>query len=235
MKKFYKEFYSTGNNRYHLLQADDDLYVATSTFIKLSRRLKFFKPELLQGLKLLKLTPPLMILLENVMFMEKLPNQEDEVPEFVKYRVPKHKQIKNSIANAYDFVHTEQAQKLEETHQKKLEELKGEKKEVLNEYMKSYKEFKERLEQSFKLTRASISLEQPKNAVIKSMAASGVHHLYSEHITGFMDNVYMYHIDMFAKVTIYRVITVKGVVQSIDTFIYDNKIVQALENKLKEI
>lgn len=248
MKKDYKEFYSIGNNRYYTLTADDELFIATSTFIKVARKFKFLNNELLQGLKLLKITTPIMILFDYLTKVKLLKEQVKDTPEeFLKYEQPKGDEIKMIVAAAYNEVRSQQEKKLDEwlfkmsveiKHKLKENKIFTEKlyKEKFNVYEERHKILLENIRRYDPLISGQIDLNNPKgNEIIKGMLDSGIKHLYTETITGFMSNVYMYHIDMFSKLTIYRVITVKNVVQTIDTFIYDQKLVKKLMKHLEKL
>ena len=60
------------------------------------------------------------------------------------------------------------------------------------------------------------------------MVKNGLEHLYTEKVTNFVNNVFLYDLDCFGTVTIYKVITVKNVVKSVESFIYDRKLIEEL-------
>ncbi len=247
MEKSYKEFYNIGNNRYYTLTADDELFIATSTFIKVARRFKFLKTEITQGLKLLKITTPIMILFDYLTSIKLLNNPKDTAEELLRYEQPAGDEIKMIVASAYNEARIEQEKMLLEWFNKMGEEVRKTlvEKDIFteDEYDNRMTVFKNRYEISLQtikkhdpLLNGQIDLNDPKgNKIIKGMIDSGISHLYTEPITGYMSNVYMYNIDMFAKLTVYRIITVKNVVQTIDTFIYDQKLIKKLMKHLEKL
>ena len=58
--------------------------------------------------------------------------------------------------------------------------------------------------------------------------------LQARSVNAFTKNVYLYEQDEFGTLTIYRLITIKNVVKTIDTFIYDKKLVECLLKTLYE-
>ena len=81
--KDYKKFYQIGQNRYYLLKYDDELHLVTESFLKKPTFL-FFKKEIKQGLKLLKLTAPISILFQKTLECE-LESEDKDFPDMNRY------------------------------------------------------------------------------------------------------------------------------------------------------
>ena len=62
--------------------------------------------------------------------------------------------------------------------------------------------------------------------MLRGLMAKGLNHLFTEKVTTFVSNVYLYELDCFGTLTIYRVVTIKNVTKTIDTFIYDRKLIK---------
>lgn len=244
MTKDYIKFHSIGNNDYYTLIADNEMFIATSTYIGVEKRL--FKKKIVQGLKLLKITPPMMVLFDFLTNITKLEGQEDVPKEFIKYNITGHDKVKDYVKETYKEALKSQLddvdiwlEKMYEETSKRLKRDNNLSEETLKEktaaYRKRARELKQRARENDPIKTNRIDVRQPtKNKVLSGMMHSNIHHLYTEPITGFMSNVYMYNVDEFGKVIIYRVITVKNVVQTIDTFIYDIAIVKKLEKHLEK-
>lgn len=239
MNKHYKQFYEIGNNRYFTLSADGDTYIATNSFIKVANRFKFMKQkDLIQGLKLLKMSTPITILFGMLANIEPTSTQKSDTEELKQYEILDPKAIKDNIKMAYDIAITEQINELQEWYntmianiKKELDEKDLSKDEYKKELEKRSGVYKTRLDRSIQSVHEHsqlgniISLENPKgNKVIKSFLENGLHHLFTEKVTGFASNVYLYEQDQFGTLTIYRIITVKNVIKTIDTYIYDRKL-----------
>ena len=69
---------------------------------------------------------------------------------------------------------------------------------------------------------------------MKGMLNSGLNHLYTERITTFVSNIFLYNVDVFGKVTIYRLLAVKSKIKSVDTFVYDRKLINEFLNHVYE-
>ena len=60
MMKHYKKFYEIGNNRYYTIVADDEMYIASESFLQLGKKNLFRKQKYLNtGFKLLKFSSPI--------------------------------------------------------------------------------------------------------------------------------------------------------------------------------
>ena len=78
--KYYKKFYEVENNKYYILEADDELYVATESFLKIGKK-KFSNKyeELVQGFKLLELSAPIAVLFNLILDRKAKDNPISEV------------------------------------------------------------------------------------------------------------------------------------------------------------
>ena len=242
MDKKYELFYEKGQNRYYTLIADGETYLATESVIPVARRFRFLKPRVMtQGLKLLKFSTPIAFLFNELVNVKKEKGQRGVSEDLIRYNIIDNKKVKEDIYSSYANIIKEQRDELYKWYDARCKEIKSNLKEK-NEYTdEKYNEitsvYKERLEKSLKIVddrhplNKDFTLDEPKhtgNKIIKAMLGSGLEHLYTERVTAFADNVYMYEQDCFGTLTIYRVFTVKNVVKTVDTFVYDKKLVEAL-------
>lgn len=242
MNKSYKKFYEIGNNRYYTLVADQELYIATESFIKVAPRFSFLKPKTLtQGLKLLKLTAPVTILFNLVVNtkLDKKRNKKDTADELLKYEVVDHKVVKDLIKAAYMDNVEQQKEELNEwlkDMRVEVEEKISDGKGAVNakEFEEKMKVFYTRYDRALKLIEKNnplgktIIVDDSQATAFTKLKFVKVKHLYTEKVTNLVENKYFYELDTFGTLTIYRMITVKNVTKTIDTFIYDKKLLKEL-------
>lgn len=242
MNKKYELFYEKGQNRYYTLIADGETYLATESVIPVARMFRFLKPKnMTQGLKLLKFSTPIAFLMRELTEIKKEKGQRGVSEDMIRYTKIDNDKLKNDIYKCYENVIKEQRDELYRWFDERCKEIKSSLKEsnefTKEEYEKRTAIYKDRLDRSLKIVddrhplNKDFSLDTPKHTgskIIKAMLGSGLEHLYTERVTAFADNVYLYEQDCFGTLTIYRVFTVKNVVKTIDTFIYDKKLVEAL-------
>lgn len=223
--KYYKKFYEVGNNKYYILEADDELYVATESILKIGKK-KFSKKyeELVQGFKLLKLSAPVAVLFNLMLDMKTKDNKASE--DMITYEKLSNKFVKDSIKSNYDNVFDEQLKQLEEWYEDLSSKVDDKKK-----LIKKYNELKDHINRNNPIKNGFINLtnvDYTECNIVRSMIKNGLEHLYTEKVTNFVNNVFLYDLDCFGTVTIYKVTTVKNVVKSMESFIYDRKLIEEL-------
>jgi len=229
--KHYKQFYEIDNNRYYTIDVDDEMYVGTESILKVGKKKLFRKQDVLtMGFKLLKFSAPVAVLFNALNDVEKTKDQKYDTEELITYEKIDNKKIKDDIKKSYTQVIEDEIAALE---QQGLDLL-GEGKTELAEYIKPYIDKLKKLDP---LANAGIDLVVPIHTgdmVVKSLLRVGIEHLYTEKVNAFTNNIYFYEQDCFGTLTIYRIITVKNVTKTIDTFIYDKKVVGSLLKTIYE-
>lgn len=245
MDKKYKKFYEIGNNRYYVLPIEDEVYIATETFIDIQGKLKFLKPKkLTQGLKLLHLSVPISVLFQEINNLKPNKKQddlynymsdckeihEDDLQSMLRYPKLSEKHVKNKIFEYYSSA-------IEET-KKELNNWYKEVSKSANLNKDGLAALKERYENNLKLLEKESpihkdividNIDDTAPLVVKTMLKSrDFKHLYTHKMSSFVNEVYLYDLDVFGQVTIYRIITVKNTVKSVDSFIYDKKLIKSL-------
>ena len=227
--KHYKKFYEIGNNRYYTIVADDEMYIGTESFLQLGKKRIFRKPkELNTGFKLLKFSTPiaqLFLALDNLAPEKK---QRYDSDDLVIYNFIDNKRLKEDIKSAYLLVYNTEVENVN----KQMNEFIAQDKKELAEQCKQYLDKLKNLD-----LMNGLDLETPEHTgcmIIKTMLREGLEHLFTERVNAFTKNVYLYEQDEFGTLTIYRLITIKNVVKTIDTFIYDKKLVECLLKTLYE-
>ena len=221
--KHYKKFYEIGNNRYYTIVADDEMYIATESFLKLgSKNILGKEKELRTGLKLLKFSSPiaqLFLALDNLEFSKKQRYDSDDLKIYAHIN---NRELKENIKKAYLDVYNQEVESVRKQRDELIEDGKI-------EIAKSCEEYLQKLEKLDLMD--GIDLNSPEytgSPIIKSMIWNGFEHLYTEKVNAFTKNVFLYEQDEFGTLTIYKIITIKNVVKTIDTFIYDKELVKNL-------
>lgn len=227
--KYYKKFYEIGNNKYYTIVADDETYIATESFLKLGKKNILGKEkELCTGFKVLKFSVPITKLFTYLDMLEPSKKQRYDAEEFTIYNHIDNKELKEDIKQLYLKVINDE-----------IENIKKQKEELIQDgrvdIASSCDEYIAKLNMIDPMD--GIDLETPTHTscnIIKTMLREGLEHLYTERVNAFTKNVYLYEQDEFGTLTIYRLITIKNVVKTIDTFIYDKKLVECLLKTLYE-
>lgn len=227
--KHYKKFYEIGNNRYYTIVADDEMYIASESFLQLGKKKLFRKQKYLNtGFKLLKFSSPIAQLFNALDNLEPSKKQRYDSDDLIIYNHIDNKKLKQDIKNSYLQVYNEEIENITKQRDEFISQGKTELVDKCNDYLKQLEDLD---------LMNGIELESPDHTscnIIRTMLREGLEHLFTERVNAFTKNVYLYEQDEFGTLTIYRVITVKNVVKTIDTFIYDKKLVESLLKTLYE-
>lgn len=221
--KHYNKFYEIGNNRYYTIVADDEMYIASESFLQLGKKKLFRKQEYLNtGFKLLKFSSPVVQLFLKLNELEPTKKQKYDSDDLITYNHINNKELKEDIKKAYLEVYNQEIANIEQQKTEFIAQGNEEAIKKCDEYLHNLKNMD---------ILGDIDLETPEHTscmIIKTMLREGLEHLYTERVNAFAKNVYLYEQDEFGTLTIYRIITVKNVVKTIDTFIYDKKLIESL-------
>ena len=227
--KHYKKFYEIGNNRYYTIVADDEMYIASESFLDIGKKRLFRKQKYLNtGFKLLKFSSPIAQLFLALDNLEPDKKQKYDSDDLIIYDHIDNKKLKATIKDTYLAAYNDEVKNIEKQRDELIEEGKLDLAASCEEYLKHL----EKLD-----LMDGIDLETPEHTgcmIIKTMLREGLEHLFTERVNAFTKNVYLYEQDEFGNLTIYRLITVKNVVKTIDTFIYDKKLIECLLKTLYE-
>lgn len=239
MNKHYKKFYEVGQNRYYTLEADNDLFLATETFIPTPNRFKFLKPiKMIQGLKLLKMSPPVMLLLSILSELEPIEQAEDIPQEFSKYPVVDPTEVKTQLYSLYKQAMSEQKREVVRHFNNVKKNLdKADEKyvdwciQVNNQQARALADI-----EAQSPLHNHISLKRPVgNKTINDFIHNlSYNFLYSEKVTAIAENVFLYRQDSFGTITFFKLFIVKNVIKSMDTYVYDINLLKALFNSMQK-
>ena len=227
--KHYKKFYEIGNNRYYTITADNEEYLATESFLNMGRKRLFRKQkELITGFKLLKFSSPIAQLFNALDNIKPSKKQRYDSDDLIIYEHIDNKILKENIKQAYLQVINDAINDMLQQRTQLINEGKTELAESCNKYIEDLKNID---------PLDGIDIETPEHTscmIIKTMLREGLEHLYTERVNAFTKNVYLYEQDEFGTLTIYRLKTIKNVVKTIDTFIYDKKLIECLLKTIYE-
>lgn len=227
--EYYNKFYEIGYNRYYTIVADDEMYIASESFIPLGKKGLFRKQKNLKtGFKVLKFSSSIAYLFNALNNLEPSKKQRYDSDDLVIYNHIDNKKLKEGIKNSYLEVYNAEIANVNQ----QIDEFTKQGKDELVEQCKKYLEKLKTVD-----LMEGIDLESPNHTgcnIIRTMLRDGLEHLYTERVNAFTKNVYLYEQDEFGTLTIYRIITIKNVAKTIDTFIYDKKLVESLLKDLYE-
>ena len=226
--KHYKKFYEIGNNRYYTIVADDEMYLANESFLNLGKKKLFRKQkDLVTGFKVLKFSAPIAILFNTLNNLKPDEKQRYDSDDLTTYGHIDNKELREKIRNSYLESINQEIERAERDMKDYLENDKIK----LAQHCEKYINDLRKLNPMEGIDLKGTNLKSP---IIKSMLNDGLELLFSERVNAFTKNVYLYDQDEFGNLTIYKLITVKSVVKTIDTFIYDKKLVECLLKTLYE-
>lgn len=235
LDKKYIKFYEVGNNRYYLLSYDNDLFVATESFVPQKKLLWFKRKGFTQGLKLLQLTPAISILFDEIINMP-IDVEDKDFPDMTTYIKVDNKELRNRINFLYkmsldnmikdaqeDFDNWVDDFTLnnKELSQDKLDEIINTQEKRLNENIKIIKD-------NNIINTLNFKWNAGENLIVKKMLDNNMEFLYTQKIGAGYKIYYLYELDDFGTLTIYKIQCVKDVVKTIDTFIYNRELIQEL-------
>lgn len=235
-KKFIK-FYEIDNNAYYLLPFDDELHIATESFLTLEKRFLFFKKrkKFSQGLKLLQLTGPISLLFDAILNID-IEKEDKDFPDMTTYKKIDNVELRKKIECIYKDTLEAQIREAREDFEGWVDDLILNNKEMSEEQINNVVSInRQRLEQNILdmkthniFSSLSFKWKTGENTIIKKMLDNNMEFLYSQKIDAFYKIYYLYEFDSFGTLTIYKIHCVKDVAKTIETFIYNREIIQEL-------
>lgn len=238
LDKRFKKFYEVGNNRYYVLPFDGELYLGTEDFLEIPR--KFFKKpkELTQTLKLLELSAPILLLFNSVIDT-KVDEIDDEFKDMCTYEKVDNAKLRKGIRDSYETALKIEIDKIREDFNKWSEDFAESSigkftEEEIENTLKANEIRIEKIIEQFKQMHISNAIntnipnKKVENDIVKKMITNGLEFIYSHQMTSTMKIYYLYDLDKFGTITIYKVICVKEHIKSINSFIYNRELIQEL-------
>lgn len=237
LDKRYIKFFETGNNRYYLLPFSDELHIVTESILPIEKKFLFFKKkkDLVQGIKLLELTAPISMLFQEIINAD-IDTKDEEFPDMTTYKKVNNVEIRKTLEEYYKDALDIRVGEMENEFNNWLE---GIRENLTNLDEKELKQIentnRKRLEQNIMAVKEhsplnfmSFKWKTGENLVIKRMLDNNMEFLYSQKIGSNYKIYYLYELDVFGVVTIYKIHCVKDIIKTIETFIYNREIIQEL-------
>lgn len=234
----FKKFYEVGNNRYYVLPFGDELYLGTENFLEIPR--KFFKKpkELTQTLKLLELSAPILLLFNSVVDT-KVDEIDDEFKDMCTYEKVDNSKLRRDIRESYDMALQIEVNAIYNDFDNWCENFAKDSigkftEEEIEDTIRANELRVEEIVKNFKNVHSSsfISTNVPnkkvENDVVKKMITNGLEFIYSHQMSSTMKVYYLYDLDKFGTITIYKVVCVKEHIKAINSFVYDRALIQEL-------
>lgn len=237
LDKRYIKFFETGNNRYYLLPFSDELHIVTESILPIEKKFLFFKKkkDLVQGIKLLELTAPISMLFQEIINAD-IDTKDEEFPDMTTYKKVNNVEIRKTLEKYYKDALDVRVGEMENEFNNWLE---GIRENLTNLDERELKQIentnRKRLEQNIMAVKEhsplnfmSFKWKTGENLVIKRMLDNNMEFLYSQKIGSNYKIYYLYELDVFGVVTIYKIHCVKDIIKTIETFIYNREIIQEL-------
>lgn len=237
LDKRYIKFHEVGNNKYYLLPFSDELHIVTESILPIQKKFLFFKKkkDLVQGIKLLELTAPISMLLQEVISAD-VDTKDEEFPDMTTYKKIDNLKMRKTLEEYYMSALNERIEQMEADFDSWLEDIR----ETMNnldesELNKIENANRKRLEQNIDAVKShsplnfmSFKWKSGENLVIKRMLDSNLEFLYSQKIGSNYKIYYLYEVDVFGVVTIYKIHCVKDIIKTMETFIYNREVIQEM-------
>ena len=237
LDKRYIKFHEVGNNKYYLLPFSDELHIVTESILPIQKKFLFFKKkkDLVQGIKLLELTAPISMLFQEVISAD-VDTKDEEFPDMTTYKKVDNLKMRKTLEEYYMSALNERIEQMKADFDSWLEGIR----ETMNnldesELNKIENANRKRLEQNIDAVKShsplnfmSFKWKSGENLVIKRMLDSNLEFLYSQKIGSNYKIYYLYEVDIFGVVTIYKIHCVKDIIKTMETFIYNREVIQEM-------
>lgn len=237
LDKRYIKFFETGNNKYYLLPFQDEIHIVTESVLPIQKKFLFFKfnKDLTQGIKLLELTAPISMLFQEMLNAD-VDKKDMEFPDMTTYKKIDNIKLRTNLENYYKMAQDEKIEQMRNEFEEWLDNTISSTPNItIEEIEKLEKTNRIRLEQNIiavkehsPLNFINFKWKSGENLIIKKMLDNNMEFLYTQKIGSNYKIYYLYDLDVFGVVTIYKVHCVKDIVKTIETFIYDREIIQEL-------
>lgn len=237
LDKRYIKFYEIDNNAYYLVPFDDELHIATESFLQLQKKFLWFKKtkKFTQGLKLLQLTGPISLLFDAILNTD-IDKEDKDFPDMTTYKKVDNLELRKKIESIYKDNMDAQIRIQRENFEMWRDDFILNNEELSDEEVDNIINInQERLEQNILAIKShnifnslNFKWKAGECAIVKKMLDNNMEFLYSQKIGANYKIYYLYELDIFGTLTVYKVQTVKEIVKTIETFIYNREIIQEL-------
>ena len=203
----------------------------------IQKKFLFFKKkkDLVQGIKLLELTAPISMLFQEIINAD-IDVKDEEFPDMTSYKKVDNIKLRKTLEEYYLEATNEKVKQMEDEFDKWLNDIYDTMNNLDDCELKKLEETnRKRLEQNIRIMKEhsplnfmSFKWKSGENLVIKRMLDNNMEFLYSQKIGSNYKIYYLYEVDVFGVVTIYKIHCVKNIIKTIETFIYNREIIQEM-------
>ena len=235
--KYYKKFLEIGDNKYYLLKFDDELHLATETIVPLTRKILWFKvpTHMSQGFKLLEVTPPILMLFQELLNAD-VDVVDEQFKDMTTYKKIDNKALRKTIENTYMMATKDMINNAQVDLDTWLDNFMKDNPNISDEdFIKVENANRQRLEEVSNtikehnpLNMIDLKWKTGDNDIIKKMLNENMEYLYTQKIGGSYKITYLYDLDIFGTITIYKIHLVKDIIKSIETFVYNREVIEEM-------
>ena len=233
----YKKFYEIENNKYYLLPFGDELHLATENVLTYHKRFLgfMFKKQITQGLKLLELTAPLLILFQEIINAD-TDVVDEQFPDMTTYKKIDNVELRKRMEHIYSDALEESIKEMRDDFKSWLSQLAEDNPNMSEEELIAIEETnKARLEDNIRYVKDNSPVNNIQfkwktgdNLAIKKLLENNMEYLYTQKIGSNYKITYLYDLDVFGTVSVYKIHCVKDTIKTIETFIYNRELLQEM-------
>lgn len=233
----YKKFYEIENNKYYLLPFGDELHLATETVLTYHKRFLgfMFKRQITQGLKLLELTAPLLILFQEIINAD-TDVVDEQFPDMTTYKKIDNVELRKRMEHIYKDALEESIKEMRDDFKSWLSQLAEDNPNMSEDELIAIEETnKARLEDNIRYVKDNSPVNNIQfkwktgdNLAIKKLLENNMEYLYTQKIGSNYKITYLYDLDVFGTVSVYKIHCVKDTIKTIETFIYNRELLQEM-------
>ena len=236
LDKRYIKFHEIGNNKYYLLPVSDEIHIVTESVFPIKKKGLIFtkNKDLVQGIKLLELTAPILTLFNELINME-VEKEDIEFPDMTTYKKIDNLNLRKTIEQYYISVTNAKIEEIKEDFENWLNNIYANS-DLDDEKLKELESTnRKRLEQNIMAVKDHAPMnfidfkwKSGDNLIVKRMLDNNMEFLYAQKIGSTYKIYYLYELDTFGTLTIYKVHCVKDTVKTMETFVYNREIIQEM-------
>lgn len=235
LDKRYIKFFETGNNKYYLLPFQDELHIVTESFLPMNKKFLRKNNDLVQGIKLLELTAPISMLFQEMLNMD-VDKKDEEFPDMTTYKKVDNLKLRTTLEQYYIDAMNDKIELMKVEFEEWLARTKESMPNATEETLRNIESTnRQRLEKNIITVKENSPLNHlyfkwktGDNLIVKKMLDNNMEYLYTQKIGSNYKIHYVYDLDIFGVVTIYKIHCVKDTLKTIETFIYNREIIQEL-------
>lgn len=237
LDKRYIKFFEVGSNNYYLLPIQGELHIVTESVLPIQKKFLCFKrnKDVVQGIKLLELTAPISMLFQEIISAD-VDKKDEEFPDMTTYKKVDNLNLRKTLEQYYKVALDEKINAMRNDFEEWLDNTISSIPNISDEEINRIESTnRQRLEQNIiaakehsPLNFINFKWKSGENLIIKKMLDNNMEFLYTQKIGSNYKIYYLYELDVFGTITIYKIHCVKDIIKTIETFIYNREIIQEL-------